>query len=130
MSGGMSSINLIYFQLFSFNYGRITLKFQKLSGGHYPHSAVLGSTPGRDIYGRQNAGQCRRQEAELAGAVAEKNVRACVVAGCSVRVCATIVSDGIWGAIPRSLRARVRSARTLSVWGAAHQEKSSSSRVE
>jgi hypothetical protein len=45
MSGGISSTKLIYFELFSFKYDRITLKFQKLSGGYCPHSAVLGSAP-------------------------------------------------------------------------------------
>jgi hypothetical protein len=53
LSGGISSINLIYFELFSFKYGRITLKFQNLSGGHCPHSAVLGSAPVRGGVGRR-----------------------------------------------------------------------------
>jgi hypothetical protein len=48
MSGGISSTNLIYFELFSFKYGRITLKFQKLSEGHCPQSAILGSAPALD----------------------------------------------------------------------------------
>jgi hypothetical protein len=50
MSGGISSINLIHFELFSFKYGRITLQFQKLSGGPqlYLGPPLRRSIPGGD----------------------------------------------------------------------------------